>query len=655
MKNNKLQQYLSFFVSRRLLDCRFVIIFFSQIMLLCFTYYVSFLFRFDFRLMPQYQPIFVETLPIVVVVKLPIFYAAGLFRGWWRYAGTSDLVDITKAAAAAFVLNYLAVLHVFSFPGFPRSVLAIDFVLSILVIGGTRFAVRIYTETTMTQHARTPTLIVGAGHAGRKIVQDMKCNPSLDLEPIGFVDDDRSKKNIKIHGVRVLGTLDDLPVLIAQRSIECVLIAIPSAKGTTLQRILEKCRTCKVELKILPRIADQINGTDRVKQLRNVRMEDLLGREPVSLDLASIGQKFRGKTVLITGAGGSIGSELARQIAAFSPAKLVLFDRCENDLYRGEVELTAAFPQLRHLSVIGDILDVRLLRELMAETRPASIFHAAAYKHVPMMETNCFQAVRNNVFGTYNVALVAKQYGIEDFVMISSDKAVRPTNVMGVTKRIAELVILGLQHQNTRFISVRFGNVLGSNGSVLPLFQQQIARGGPVTVTHPEAERYFMTIPEAVQLVLQTSVMGKGGEIFVLDMGAPIKIIDLATNFIRLCGLEPGRDIAVVYKGLRPGEKLVEQLMLEGEGIKATPHKKIRVLNGGNVEFRQIRQWLDQLSGAVEAKNVYSLVHTLKAIVPEYNPSDEILSLCDIDRHDILIGFDRVRAGLDAATAADVA
>jgi len=647
--------YLSLFVSRRLLDCRFLIIFFSQIILLVFTYYGSFLLRFDFRLTPQYQPIFLETLPIILFVKLPIFYATGLFRGWWRYVGVSDLLDIAKASVTAFVLNYLVLLHVFSISGFPRSVLAIDLVVSILVIGGTRFAVRIYTETTITQQARKPTLVVGAGQAGRKIVQDLKCNPSLDLEPIGFVDDDRSKKNIKIQGVRVLGTFDDLPELIAQSKIECVLIAIPSAKGATLQRILEKCRACKIELKILPPITDRINGTDPVKQLRHVRVEDLLGREPVSLDLASIGEKFRGRTVFITGAGGSIGSELARQIAAFSPTKLVLFDRSENELYKIEVELTAAFPQLRLMPVVGDILDVRLLRELIAETRPSSIFHAAAYKHVPMMETNCFQAIRNNVFGTYNVALVAKQYGIDDLVMISSDKAVRPTNVMGVSKRVAELVILGLQNQSTRYISVRFGNVLGSNGSVLPLFQQQIARGGPVTVTHPEAQRYFMTIAEAVQLVLQTSVMGKGGEIFVLEMGEPIKVVDLAMNLIRLSGFDPGRDIEIVYTGLRPGEKLCEELMLEREDIKSTQHKKIRVLNGGQAEFREIQQWLDQLSEAVEAKNVYSLVRTLKKIVPEYCPSKEILSLCDIDRHDIVIGYDRARAGLAVPRIGDVA
>jgi FlaA1/EpsC-like NDP-sugar epimerase len=305
--------------------------------------------------------------------------------------------------------------------------------------------------------------------------------------------------------------------------------------------------------------------------------------------------------------------------------------------------------------VVGDILDVGLLRELIAETRPSSIFHAAAYKHVPMMETNCFQAIRNNVFGTYNVALVAKQYGIDDLVMISTDKAVRPTNVMGVSKRVAELVILGLQHQSTRYISVRFGNVLGSNGSVLPLFQQQIARGGPVTVTHREAQRYFMTIPEAAQLVLQASVMGKGGEIFVLEMGEPIKIVDLAMNLTRLSGFDPGRDIEIVYTGLRPGEKLCEELMLEGEDVKPTPHKKIRVLNGGQVEFREIQQWLDRLSEAVEAKNVYSLVRTLKEIVPEYCPSKEMLSLCDIDRHDIVIGYDRARAGLTFDVTSDVA
>jgi FlaA1/EpsC-like NDP-sugar epimerase len=655
MKNNKLQECLSSFTFRKLLDCRFVIILWSQIVLLLLAYYVSFLLRFDFRLAPQHELIFFETLPVVLLVKLPVFYSAGLFRGWWRYVGISDLLDITKACAATFVLNWLLLLHFFSFASFPRSVLTIDFVMSILVIGGARFAVRLYTETTVTQRACKPTLIVGAGHAARKIAQELKCNPSLELKPVGFVDDDPSKKNIKIHGIRVLGTIDDVPALVTQQGIESVLIAIPSAAGPALQRIIAKCRTCKVRIKLLPPIADRINSTSRIKQLRHVRMEDLLGREPVSLDLASIGKKFRGRTVFITGAGGSIGSELARQIAAFSPAKLVLFDRSENDLYKIEVELTAAFPQLRLVPAVGDILDVRLLRELIAETQPSSIFHAAAYKHVPMMETNCFQAIRNNIFGTYNLALVAKQYGIDDLVMISSDKAVRPTNIMGVSKRVAELVILGLQHQSTRYVSVRFGNVLGSNGSVLPLFQEQIARGGPVTVTHPEVQRYFMTITEAVQLVLQTSVMGKGGEIFVLEMGEPIKIVDLAMNLIRLSGFDPGRDIEIVYTGLRPGEKLFEELMLEQEDIKSTPHKKIRVLNGGQIEFRQMQQWLDQLSEAVETRNVYSLVRTLKQIVPEYCPSKEILSLCDIDRHDVVIAFDRARAGLALTPAADAA
>ena len=285
----------------------------------------------------------------------------------------------------------------------------------------------------------------------------------------------------------------------------------------------------------------------------------------------------------------------------------------------------------------------------MAEYRPQSVFHAAAYKHVPMMERNCFQAVTNNIFGTYNVALTARQFCARDFVMISSDKAVNPTNIMGVTKRIAELVILGLQHHSTRFISVRFGNVLGSNGSVLPLFEQQILKGGPLTVTHPEARRYFMTIPEAVQLVLQASIMGRGGEIFLLEMGEPIKIVDLATNLIRLSGLEPGRDIKIVYTGLRPGEKLFEELNLQGEGIKFTPHEKIRVLDGGQVDLRQLRTWLDDLSVVVEAKNLHELIQKLKSIVPEYLPSEEIRSRSEVDRHDVIFGYARARAGLSAA------
>ena len=352
------------------------------------------------------------------------------------------------------------------------------------------------------------------------------------------------------------------------------MIAIPHAKGSLVERIIAKCRECKVDFKILPAIGELINKPVSVSQVRQLRVEDLLEREAVSLDVDQIQGRIAGKVLLITGAGGSIGSELVRQAAALGPRQLVLLDRSENDLFKLGHELSRNFPQLDYVPVVGDIQDVALLRDVFASYRPQSVFHAAAYKHVPMMERNCFQAISNNIFGTYNVALMARQFRVEDFVLISSDKAVNPTNIMGVTKRVAELIMQGLHNSSTRFMAVRFGNVLGSNGSALPLFEQQIAAGGPVTVTDPDARRYFMTIPEAVQLVLQASSMGKGGEIFVLDMGEPVRILDLVRNLIRLSGLEPDRDIKIDFVGLRPGEKLFEELKLEGEDIGPPPIRR---------------------------------------------------------------------------------
>jgi FlaA1/EpsC-like NDP-sugar epimerase len=387
--------------------------------------------------------------------------------------------------------------------------------------------------------------------------------------------------------------------------------------------------------------------------MRKLRVEDLLSRNPVNLDLQKIRVRLEDKVLLITGAGGSIGSELARQVATFQPRRLLLFDRSENDLFKIGRELANKHPQLDFVPIVGDILDVNVLREVFSQHHPTSVFHAAAYKHVPMMEKNCFQAITNNIFGTYNVALVAKQFHAEDFVMISSDKAVNPTNIMGVTKRVAELIILALQHNRTRFTAVRFGNVLGSNGSVLPIFEEQIANGGPVTVTHPEATRYFMTTAEAVQLVLQASTMGKGGEIFVLNMGEPVKIVDLARRMIRLSGFEPEQDIKISFTGLRPGEKLFEELRLEGEGIKPTPHDKIWVLEGGDSNFDAVRGWLEDLSGLVESRNIHGLVSKLTNIVPEYWPSEEVVALGEVDCHDQALAYRRARAGL--ATVKDIA
>lgn len=634
-----------------------------HILLLAIIYYSCFLLRLDFDVGRNYHLVFLKTLPALLLIKLTIFSYAGLLQGWWRYAGVGDLLEIVKSSAVSSVLIYVTIKLSFYHLGLPRSILLIDLLLTICVLGGLRLSLRVYQETSGRHVPRKNTLIVGAGQAGSKIAGELKSNSQLDLNPVGYVDDDPSKQHIKIQGIRVLGKISDVPKLVDQNRVACLLISMPSVDGGKLQSIVERCGKSRVEMRILPPVEKRLNGANHINKVRNVRIEDLLGRPPVSLDMDSIRRKLTHKTLMITGAGGSIGSELVRQLAGFEPAKLLLFERAENELHKIDLELHTSHPELECIPIVGDILDVRLLHDVMNQYRPNSVFHAAAYKHVPMMEKNCFQAVVNNVFGTYNLALVAKHSGVDDFLMISSDKAVKPTNVMGVTKRVAELVILALQHQHTRFVSVRFGNVLGSNGSVLPLFEQQLAHGGPLTVTHVDARRYFMTIPEAVQLVLQASTMGKGGEIFVLDMGSPVKIVDLAKHLVRLSGLDPERDVPIVYTGLRPGEKLFEELQLDGEGIKPTAHPKIRVLDGGSVEFSKVSRWLDDLSGLVEAKNVSGLVQKLREIVPEYTPSAELVATCELDRHDVFSRYrqaqtellhaaDRNNAGLDRGRAA---
>lgn len=629
------------------LNYKKLLIFASHAGLLAMSYYGSFLLRFDFRPELFYELLFVRTLLLIVIVELLVFYVFDLLHGWWRYVGMSDVLDICRAAFTSAVVLYLLIELLLKVKGYPRSVLAINLILTVLLVSGSRYAVRAYREGAQRTAAEVNTLIVGAGRAGSTIVRELKRNPQLNLKPIGFVDDDPSKHEIRIHALKVLGSCDSMLKIIRQMNVRCVLIAIPSASGSQVQQIIAKCRQCKVDFKILPPLGQHVSGgRSSVTDLRNVRVEDLLGRQAVQTDLASIRNQLEGKVLLITGAGGSIGSELSRQVCNFAPRDVILLDRSENCLFNLGMELSSTRPQQHFVPVIADIQDASAMREIFALHRPDIVFHAAAYKHVPLMEQSCFQAVTNNIFGTYNVALVARQFGCKTFVMISSDKAVNPTNVMGVTKRIAELINLGLQHEHTRYVAVRFGNVLGSNGSVVPIFQQQIAAGGPVTVTHPEARRYFMTIPEAVQLVLQASSIGAGSDIFVLEMGQPVRIVDLARNLIRLSGLQPDQDIRIIYTGLRPGEKLFEELMLEGEGIKPTSHPKIRVLDGGPVSIGQVRLWLDELSALVEAKNVYGLVQTFQRIVPEYKPSEDILSLCEVDRHDMALVYRRARGQL---------
>jgi FlaA1/EpsC-like NDP-sugar epimerase/UDP-N-acetylmuramyl pentapeptide phosphotransferase/UDP-N-acetylglucosamine-1-phosphate transferase len=621
-------------VRSRILKYRKIIVLLFQAVALVFIYYVSYLLRFDFDIDESFLPVFFKTLPILLVVKLALFSLFKLSRGWWRYAGISDLLDIIKATVCSGVLFCGLVYLIHGFFGFPRSIFVIDPVLTIVVIGGMRLAIRAYAEAAREVIAGPKVLVVGTGSTASAIAREVNHDDMIAYNIVGFVVDDPSKQGERIHGIQVLGGIEDLPQLILKYGVSQILIALPSATGKQMQRIINFCTQCKVEFKKVPALADIINGSPSLWQFRQVRVEDLLVREPVRLDLAGIQKKFQHRVVLITGAAGSIGSELARQIAGFEPEKLLLFDRSENDLYRLEVELTDKFPKLQRTQIVGDILDVGLLQEIMSYYRPSSIFHAAAYKHVPMMEANCFQAVKNNIFGTHNVALAAQKCGIEDMVLISSDKAVNPCNIMGVTKRVAEILIMGLQGHSTRYVSVRFGNVLGSNGSVVPLFERQIAARKPVTVTHPEVRRYFMTIPEAVQLVLQASTMGKGGEIFVLDMGEPMKIVDLANDLIRLSGFEPGKEIPIIFTGLRPGEKLFEELQFNNESLKVTDHEKIRIFNAGSADPGQIAIWLEELAAIVAAKNVGRLIAKLKEIVPEYTPSPIMLDLAKANERD---------------------
>ncbi|HEX3355010.1 MAG: polysaccharide biosynthesis protein [Terriglobales bacterium] len=628
---------------------RKVLILASQIVLIVVSYYASFLLRLDAALTPVQRALFWETLPLILVVKLLAFYRFGLLHGWWRYVGMSDIANIGIASFVSSTVIFLLIELMFHFQGYPRSVIPIDMVLNIMLVGGTRFVVRAYTERAHKYEWQKKTLVVGAGNAGASVVRELKLNSALEYCPVGFVDDEPYKLGLKINGVKVLGNTDALPALITRHAVECVLIAIPSAKGSDIERIVDKCRECKVSFKILPSISELFNRQASVTQARKLRIEDLLSRQVVRPDLDRIRTRIEDRVLLVTGAGGSIGSELVRQVATFNPRKLVLLERSENDLFKIARELSALAPDLDFAPVVGDVLDVKLLKDVFALHRPNSVFHAAAYKHVPMMERNCFQAITNNIFGTYNVALVAKQFNADNFVMISSDKAVNPTNMMGVTKRVAEMIILGLHQQSrTRFMAVRFGNVLGSNGSVLPIFEDQIRKGGPVTVTHRDITRYFMTTSEAVQLVLQASSMGKGGEIFVLDMGEPVKVVDLARRMIRLSGYEPERDIKIVFTGLRPGEKLFEELRLDAEGIKPTTHDKIWMLEGSKVEFEDVRKWLEHLSMLVEDRNVHGLISKLVSIVPEYSPSEELVSLAEVDRHDLALAYSWERKHLSA-------
>lgn len=596
---------------------------------------LAYLLRFDFQIAHKYLAV----MPYAIFMHIILLHSSMLwtkmYRRVWQYASIGELVSLLKAATVSEVIFYA--IHTFAYSYFPnllvpRSIFILSWVLIILGIGGSRFAWRILRDSYLKiqpHHRRT--LIIGAGQAGVLIAKELKHTPDSHLYPVAFIDDDSNKWKLEVLGLPVLGGREYIPEVVRKHSIEKIVIAIPSASRADISKIIEICKSTKTKMKILPRVSDIITSKISVNMIREVSVEDLLGRDQVQVDLKEIAGYVTYQVVLVTGAGGSIGSELCRQIARFSPHKLLLLGHGENSIYDIALELKKSFPRLGLETVIADIQDAARIRHIFSTYRPSVVFHAAAHKHVPLMEVNPAEAVKNNIFGTKNLAECAHKYGTSRFVMISTDKAVNPTSVMGTTKRVAEMIIQGIGRTSpTKFAFVRFGNVLGSRGSVIPLFKRQIREGGPVTVTHPEMVRYFMTIPEAVQLVIQAGAMAQGGDIFILDMGKPVKIVDLARDLIELSGMEPYEDIKIVYTGIRSGEKLFEEILSNEEGIKATKHNRIFI--GRQVDFSReelgfMIKKLHQIIYSDQPAQPEKIKELLGQIVPTYHSAKALQEL----------------------------
>jgi FlaA1/EpsC-like NDP-sugar epimerase len=593
---------------------------------------LAFLLRFEFDIPPEFFRQMLGLLPLAVVSKLVFFLFSGLYRGMWRYTGLSDLWRIGRAVFMAEVALILYVVFSAHFQGYPRSVFVLDPLLAFVFACGARVFIRsIYEfsfrpedvfsvflpEVFCTPGAGVPVLIVGADDVGARIAKEILEIRDPGMRIVGFADDHASRIGRRIHGLPVFGPMKEMPRIIALTKAEEVLVSA-AQDGELLRQVVDACEAAQIRIKKLPALSDIVSGRVSVKALRDVRYEDLLGREEVHLDEVGIKSYLTGKVVLVTGAGGSIGSELCRQIIRFAPRKLILFDAGEENLYSIEMELLHQRGFSGYVPVLGQVQDAALIDSIFRVHRPDVVFHAAAYKHVPMLECNPWQAVANNILGSRTVMEASERHGVQRFVLVSTDKAVRPTNVMGASKRVAELMMHGFSGTRTMFMAVRFGNVLGSSGSVIPLFRDQIERGGPVTVTHRDVTRYFMTIPEAAQLIVQAGAQGRGGEVFVLKMGKPVRIADLARDLIVLSGKDPA-EIEIRFTGLRPGEKLYEELITAGEDVLETGHSKIMVLRPG----KSTAGLGTSLTGLMEAAARFDMAgvrRELKTLVPEYCP-----------------------------------
>ncbi|MEW8497457.1 MAG: nucleoside-diphosphate sugar epimerase/dehydratase, partial [Candidatus Thiodiazotropha taylori] len=569
-----------------------------DVLMVPIAWFLAFWFRYNLEVVPVsfYQDA-LQALLYILPVQLVAFLLFGLYRGIWRFASLPDILRILKAVLVGTVVG-VALLFVFTRAGgVPRSVPVIHAILLVMLLSGPRLIYRLLKDRHLDLAPGKRVLIVGSGKAGEMLARDILRNRRGDFRPVAFVDDKQRRQGREIHGLPVAGTSEDIPALCDELSIDIIMLAIPSASSSQMRRVVEFCESANVPFRSVPQLNDLMSGNVQINHLRQVSIEDLLGRNPVSLDWQAIDATLAGKVILVTGAGGSIGSELCRQLAKLKPAKLVLLENSEFNLYSIEMELLNSYPEMNLECHLGDVTDQPYVESLFNELRPEVVFHAAAYKHVPMLENRIRQAVRNNVLGTRVVAEMANRYATGVFVLVSTDKAVNPANVMGASKRAAEIFCQNLNaHSDTRFITVRFGNVLGSAGSVIPLFRKQIEEGGPVTVTDPRMERYFMTIPEACQLIMQTVVMGEGGEIFVLDMGEPIKISYLAEQMIHLSGRTLGQDIQIEYIGLRPGEKLYEELFHEKEELAKTSHQKVLLAHHRQVDWQWLNGVMQQMS-----------------------------------------------------------
>ncbi len=599
-----------------------------HVVLFTVAYVGAFMLRFDFDVPELYRSMMWSTLGLLLAIKAVVFYSAGQYSGWWRYVGLKDLVGVARAATLCTLL-FVGINFIFlESRTFPRSIYLLDLLNTVALIAGARVMVRLLREKSWDRllmrggRRASRLLVIGAGDTAETLLREIEKNSNLEYVPVALLDDDERKQWLRIHHVPVVGKIDDLEQVVEAQRIDEIIVATPSATREQLRRIYEKCADTGLKTMVLPAVENVLDGKVALGALREVAIEDLLGRKEVKLDEAAIGNYITGKTVLVTGAGGSIGSELCRQICRFAPKRLLMLEQAENPLFFIERELRNEYKGAVELvPIIADICETRRINQIFETHKPEVVLHAAAHKHVPLMEANPGEAVRNNVLGTRNVARAAAATGSRGFVLISTDKAINPTSVMGTTKRLAELYVQGMAaaHPQTQFIAVRFGNVLGSNGSVIPIFREQIRKGGPVTVTHPEMQRYFMTIPEASQLVLQAATSGASGQVFVLDMGEPVKIIDLATDMIKLSGLTPGKDIEVVFTGIRPGEKLFEELGQGGEGLAKTSHEKIFIGNVTSLELDVLEREVPIFRELMESGDPVAIKVQLLRLVPEYS------------------------------------